>query len=149
MSKQCVKCGYRLLVVCCSLLMSSVISNVFAADTELRRCVIDGKIVYRGGVCPGQVDEDAKGVWNQKQIDREQKIEEDRRREAMRQAGIERAERDAADSEKRKRQSRVSAEDSGVVDCTNLYLFGKNFRGDPDWVVRDTVKNARAKGTCR
>lgn len=130
-------------------LLASSVFDATAADTELRRCVIDGKVVYRGGACPGQVDENARGVWNQRQIEREQKLEEDRRRDAMRQAGVERAERDVAESERRKRQARASAEDNGVVDCTNLYLFGKNARGDPDWVVRDTVKNAKAKGTCR
>lgn len=127
------------------LLAFVAISNVSAADTELRRCVIDGKTVYQGGVCPGQVDENARRVWNEQRLERERKIEESRRLEAR----LREQKTDTVEPERRKEQASKSASESSVVDCTNLYLWGKNARGDSDWVVRDTVRNARAKGLCR
>ena len=139
--------------VCKALLILAIvlssISSVSAANANLYRCSVDGKVVLQDKKCPEEVDREVRALEDQRTLERQRKREEANRLEAERQQRIQRVERESAEAEARRKRAKASASDDGPVDCINLYLYGKNFRKDPESIVRQTVENARAKGTCQ
>lgn len=119
-----------------ALLLSAFLMGVtFAHADGLSRCVIDGKVIFRDGLCPGAVDEKAKKQWDGRTKEKEQ--------EAKKAA----TENSVQDKPNNRFGSKASV-NGDVVDCYALRKYAEA-RGHGFFERAAIVKEAEENGRCK